>query len=326
MKIKGITVGTTMPRSDWNQTNPAKADFIKNKPVPDTTLSKSGMAADAKVTGGRIRGAEENIKALQTGKVSQEQHESDIVGLQTGKVPVGLYTRDTFWVDSLADPKTPTFWEQIIDIFDSMPVGTVEHVHAIVVHGYGSVDSNEPSGGGYRVTITKYNEKEYGLVEAVNYNSSASSLNGPLIFTRIKKNGEWLDTQYPVANIYEHIRRELLWYNASPSSKLEGTKIPVGEAAKKYNALLILVNLNHDRHYTIPVLIKDGGSSNGGMAYFPANYTKFHAEDGYSWTEQWRYFWWTGDKTEVVMNNVNGSASEMGASRCIPIKVYGLNL
>ena len=32
MKIKGIPVGTTMPRPDWNQTDPKKADFIHNKP------------------------------------------------------------------------------------------------------------------------------------------------------------------------------------------------------------------------------------------------------------------------------------------------------
>lgn len=32
-KIRGNTVGTTMPRSDWAQTDPTKADYIKNKPV-----------------------------------------------------------------------------------------------------------------------------------------------------------------------------------------------------------------------------------------------------------------------------------------------------
>ena len=35
MKIKGIPVGTTMPRPDWNQNNPMKADYIKNKPDLD---------------------------------------------------------------------------------------------------------------------------------------------------------------------------------------------------------------------------------------------------------------------------------------------------
>ena len=31
-KIRGNTVGTTMPRPDWNQTDPTKADYILNKP------------------------------------------------------------------------------------------------------------------------------------------------------------------------------------------------------------------------------------------------------------------------------------------------------
>ena len=32
-KIIGVTVGTTMLRPDWNQTDPSKSDYIKNKPV-----------------------------------------------------------------------------------------------------------------------------------------------------------------------------------------------------------------------------------------------------------------------------------------------------
>lgn len=34
MKIRGNTVGTTMPRSDFEQNDPNKADYIKNKPAP----------------------------------------------------------------------------------------------------------------------------------------------------------------------------------------------------------------------------------------------------------------------------------------------------
>ena len=33
MIIRGNTVGTTMPRADFAQTDPTKADFIKNKPA-----------------------------------------------------------------------------------------------------------------------------------------------------------------------------------------------------------------------------------------------------------------------------------------------------
>ena len=34
MKIRGNTVGTTMPRADFAQNDPKKADYIKNKPAP----------------------------------------------------------------------------------------------------------------------------------------------------------------------------------------------------------------------------------------------------------------------------------------------------
>ena len=36
MSIKGIPVGTPMLRPDWNQNNPLKADYIKNKPDLDS--------------------------------------------------------------------------------------------------------------------------------------------------------------------------------------------------------------------------------------------------------------------------------------------------
>ena len=41
MKITGIPVGGTSPRADWNQTDPAKADFIKNKPDMAAYCKKS---------------------------------------------------------------------------------------------------------------------------------------------------------------------------------------------------------------------------------------------------------------------------------------------
>lgn len=39
MKIIGATVGTTMPRSNLNQTDPKKADYIRGKENLDTTLA-----------------------------------------------------------------------------------------------------------------------------------------------------------------------------------------------------------------------------------------------------------------------------------------------
>lgn len=39
-KIIGRTTSTTMPRSDWNQIDETKADFIKNKPELGSLASK----------------------------------------------------------------------------------------------------------------------------------------------------------------------------------------------------------------------------------------------------------------------------------------------
>lgn len=42
--IQGNTVGTTMPRPDWNQTDPRKADYIKNKPeIPEGGLDEEEL-------------------------------------------------------------------------------------------------------------------------------------------------------------------------------------------------------------------------------------------------------------------------------------------
>ena len=45
-KIRGNTVGTTMPRPDWNQTDPKKADYIRNKPNP-VEINDTAVGGDA---------------------------------------------------------------------------------------------------------------------------------------------------------------------------------------------------------------------------------------------------------------------------------------
>lgn len=46
MIIKGNTVGTTMPRTDYNQTNPKKADYLKGKEDLDRSIQNAQTAAD----------------------------------------------------------------------------------------------------------------------------------------------------------------------------------------------------------------------------------------------------------------------------------------
>ena len=46
MKIMGNTVGTPMPRTDWNQTDPKKANYLKGKEALDKRIADAQAAAD----------------------------------------------------------------------------------------------------------------------------------------------------------------------------------------------------------------------------------------------------------------------------------------
>lgn len=48
-KIIGNTTATPNPRPDWNQTNPAKADYIKNKPAILTESDVIGLISNIKL-------------------------------------------------------------------------------------------------------------------------------------------------------------------------------------------------------------------------------------------------------------------------------------
>ena len=46
MKIRGNTVGTTMPRTNYEQTDPAKADYLRGKEKLDESIANAQTAAD----------------------------------------------------------------------------------------------------------------------------------------------------------------------------------------------------------------------------------------------------------------------------------------
>ena len=56
MIIRGNTVGNSSPRADWNQTDPTKADYIKNKPVEDIAAAKKAAENALPKTGGAVSG------------------------------------------------------------------------------------------------------------------------------------------------------------------------------------------------------------------------------------------------------------------------------
>ena len=53
-KIIGVTVGTTLPKPNFNQTDPTKGDYIKNKPdfdgLKDRVDAVSGLVGDKAVS------------------------------------------------------------------------------------------------------------------------------------------------------------------------------------------------------------------------------------------------------------------------------------
>ena len=63
MSIKGNTVGTTTPRTNYEQTNPAKADYLKGKDVLDAAILAAQKAAnDAKTAAGNAKTAADNAQ------------------------------------------------------------------------------------------------------------------------------------------------------------------------------------------------------------------------------------------------------------------------
>ena len=46
MSIKGNTVGTTLPRPDWNQTDPSKGDYIKGRDALEQLINEAKAAAE----------------------------------------------------------------------------------------------------------------------------------------------------------------------------------------------------------------------------------------------------------------------------------------
>lgn len=77
MKIKGIPVGTTMPRADWNQNDPKKADFIKNKPDLDELLSSLEESIEDSLTAiTSIPNAEDLDRLVDPGRYACETDES----------------------------------------------------------------------------------------------------------------------------------------------------------------------------------------------------------------------------------------------------------
>ena len=64
MKIKGNTVGTTMPRTNYEQTDPKKADYLRGKNVLDQKIEEAKQAGtNAQAAAGNAQTAADDAQA-----------------------------------------------------------------------------------------------------------------------------------------------------------------------------------------------------------------------------------------------------------------------
>ncbi len=235
-----------------------------------------------------------------------------------GTVREGMYSGEITVINS-GPSRTKTFWDQVIAVFDSMRTGSVKFIQANVVSDYSENDPNEPIMGCYRVVLTKCEDADYGFAEVTSYETHENVFYGPYVMTRIKLHGTWEDANVPMLNIYNSIRKELLWENSASASPIE-TTIQLPFRAIYYNALLIQVYMDSSRSFSASVLIRNKNYKNIGVAYFPAG---VYGSD--SWDTCWRYFFWSNDNRSLGMSSgyYEGSKSN---SRAIPFRIYGLIL
>lgn len=110
MIIKGNTVGTPMPRTDWNQTNPNKADYLKGRDDIEKLIQKAQKAADDN---------KKEIENLDNDKAETEIYKGTF--LTTGWSETAPFTQ-TVSVEGLLSTDYPFVDIDLSDVADAMPV------------------------------------------------------------------------------------------------------------------------------------------------------------------------------------------------------------
>lgn len=156
-KIRGNTVGTTMPNPDWNQTDPTKADYIKNKPT--YTAQDVGARPDTWMpTAAQVGARPDNWMPT-----------ASDVGAAPAKLVDGFYT--------VADGTDEAFLEVINTVYASMPNRSVRYIVVAFSKAHPIV-----GGSTYIIKISRV-YAEYGTLEMSSYSG--------LAFCRTRSDNSW---------------------------------------------------------------------------------------------------------------------------------------
>lgn len=128
-KIIGITVGTQLPKPNFDQTDPSKGDYIKGDRSflnMDDTLTQSGRPADAKATGEAIQSLQANIDQVSdlVGDTAVSEQIASAVSTNYNESIIGLSVDGTVVTYIKGDGSKHTFETQ--DTNTTYSLGTDE--------------------------------------------------------------------------------------------------------------------------------------------------------------------------------------------------------
>ena len=125
MKIIGATVGTSLPKPNFDQTDPKKGDYIKGDRSflrVDDSLTEHGISADAKAVGDAINEVQSNIDAMGESKADKQHTHTSII--ETNKNSEQKFWRGTKSEYDAIDTKDPATMYIVTDsdVPDEAPI------------------------------------------------------------------------------------------------------------------------------------------------------------------------------------------------------------
>lgn len=157
MSIRGNTVGTPTPRSDWNQNDPKKADFIKNKPTTLLTNTEAHLGNKSNPHGVTAS----QVGATPASHASDKNNPHGVTAAQVGAAPASGFVSRNYvnnvealnaWIDQLVaaqDVGTEKTYYTTLGWYQNAPLPTGRW--SITIHKPDV--STEPTWAGVTATV-----------------------------------------------------------------------------------------------------------------------------------------------------------------------------